>query len=218
MASQMAGSLRTRAQELWGRVGGGQNQPASADTFRTWLTESLAAEPELRAWVTTFSDEQAEALAEHLADFCRNMGFELEWLLNGVTDENHRLSEGLLQINLHYVRASYQAVMLHEEVALFRAYHGYLQDPMSRANREFGEHLFGKLVEQGMSEIRLSEHLAASPRMRQQQILQVIQRTAMEHPQTLANTFRTVLNERIASSGELDPAATNGMPDVKTAA
>lgn len=210
LAAQAINSLRGRLHNLRNSLDGAQPEN-EVTQFRDWAASAFSDVPEIEGWLAALADEQIAALAEHLTEFCRDMGFELSWLLEGEVDQNPELMEGLAQIVLLYSRASYQAVTLQEEVEIFRIYHRYMESPRSRANREMGEHLFGKLVEQGMCDVTISEHLASSNRKRQQQIVETIQRTAREHPQMFRSTLKAVLIERTMPETEADSTPLNGM-------
>lgn len=211
LAAQVANSLRGRLQGLRNSLTGAKPENV-ATQFRNWATFAFADDPEIQGWLSTLADEQIAALAEHLSEFCRDMGFELSWLLEGKVDQNPDLMQELAQIVLLYSRASYRAVSIQEEVEIFRIYHRYMQDPKSRPNREMGEHLFGKLVEQGMSDVTISEHLAASRRMREQQIIETIENAATKQPRKFRSMLKTVLIERTMPETDADPVELNGMP------
>jgi len=212
-AAQWTHDMRERAEALRAALGG-KKQIDVTSQFRAWVTSAFSTNPEIIEWLEMLSDEQIAALTEHLADFCRDMGFELNWLLDNQIAQNTELMHGLTQIVLLYSSASYTAVRLQEDVEIFRVYHQYLQDPNSRANRELGEHLFGKLVEQGKGNVSISKHLASSNRQRQQQIIETLQQTAAEDPKTFQTTLKTVLIERTLppAHGTAAPngATTNG--------
>ncbi|MCB0183751.1 MAG: hypothetical protein KDE31_05780, partial [Caldilineaceae bacterium] len=177
-AAQMKGLFQERLQGLqraWGR----EDQADTVARFREWAAKNFTANPEVRQWLAALTDDQITALTTHLRAFCHDMGFELTWLLDRRLTQNKGLTQGLTQIVTLYSCASYEAVMLQEEVESFRIYHEYIQNPQSRANRELGEHLFGKLVEQGKGTVSISAHLSASPRKRQQQIVETIQHVAV---------------------------------------
>lgn len=193
--ARLTTELKNRVQTF--RNGSGKKSPQQrASLFRQWANQAFTSEPEIQQWLEMLSDDQITVLCEHLEEFCRDMGFELNWLLEGQVALKSELAKGLTNIVRLYSQASYQAVHIQEEVGTFRIYHEYMQDPQSRANRELGEHLFGKLLEQGKSPIKISEHLAASPRKRQQQITETLQRLASDEPQTLHQTVKLVQLDR----------------------
>ncbi|MCB0093295.1 MAG: hypothetical protein KDE54_35645 [Caldilineaceae bacterium] len=198
-AAHLTYSLTNMVQERLQKLPLGLGRQKKVDTvaqFRAWAAGSLAANREVQQWLDALNDEQIAALSEHMAAFCHDMGFDLAWLLDNQLAQNKGLQQGLTQIVLFYSRASYEAVKLQEEVQIFHIYREYMQNPQSRENRELGEHLFGKLVEQGMSTVSISEHLAASARTRQRQIVETISACAQEEPQRLHTLLKSVLTER----------------------
>ncbi|MEZ4707687.1 MAG: hypothetical protein R3A44_10795 [Caldilineaceae bacterium] len=193
--AHLTSSIQERFQG-WQSALGRQKAKHIVPQFRQWVDEASAADVEVQQWLAVLTDEQIGVLSEHLADFCLDMGFELSWLFEEQPMQNKELKQGLTQIGLLYCRASYEAVKMQEEVQIFRIYRDYMQNPQSRPHRELGEHLFGKLVEQGMSKVSISEHLAASDRIRQQQIVDAIEHSAAYDPRKLRTLLKGVLIER----------------------
>ena len=212
LAEQWTASLFTWIEGLKTRFSG-TPQADTTTLFRDWAVASFTSDREIQGWLASLTDEQIGALAEHLAEFCRDMGFELSWLLENQSAQNPDLMEQLGQIILLYSRASYQAVTIQEDVEFYRIYHDLIQNPKSRANRKLNERLFGQLVEQGMSDVTISEHLASSERKRQQQILETIQNAAKAHPQVFNRILKTVLMEQTTpvglAEGMAEPIATH---------
>lgn len=181
--------------------------------FRAWIPAAFSNEPQLQQWLAALNDEQIGVLVQHLQAFCHDMGFELTWLFEQQLALNPALQQALTEVVLYYHRASYQAVQLQGEVELFRIYHAYLQEPESRVHRALGDHLFGKLVEQGAASVSLSEHLALSKRQRQQQIVETIQQTATTNPKLFDATLRSVLIEQARTQmNEAGAAQNNSNP------
>lgn len=208
-STQLVGVVQSRWQQL--RRGlGSEEENDEITQFRTWVTTAFTDDPDLVPWLTTLSDEQLGALLQHLRTFCLDMGFEVSWLFDGQLMQNDELRRALTQIVYRYHRASYEAVQIQGEVELFRIYHDLMKNPQSRVNRELGEHLFGKLVEQKATTISISEHLAASTRVRQKQVVETIQQVAVTDPKLLDATLKTVLWERTAGLMNGAPIATNG--------
>lgn len=193
--TQLTNSVLERVQALRNGLAGKEQDTAVAQ-FREWAAHAFGREPEIQQWLSLLTNDQIMALTTHLREFCHDMGFELNWVWENQSSPNATLIEGLSEIVRLYSRASYQAVHLQGEVQLFRIYADFVQNPQSYANRELGEHLFGKLVEQGKSSVKISEHLAASTPKRQQHILDTIQEAADTDPQAFTVILKSVLAER----------------------
>ncbi|MEZ4678302.1 MAG: hypothetical protein R2932_29215 [Caldilineaceae bacterium] len=206
--ARFTNNVRGRVQALRNGLVGTAQDPMVTQ-FRAWAPQAFAKHPAIQQWLAALTDEQIAALTDHLSKFCHDMGFELTWLLETRVSPTPSLLEGLTDIVRLYSRASYQAVHLQEEVEIFRIYYDFLQNPKSRANRELGEHLFGKLMEQGKSPVKISEHLAASARKRQAQILNTIQQIVAEDPQTFSTTLKSVLLERAMAHDNGQAISTN---------
>ncbi|MEZ4663367.1 MAG: hypothetical protein R2911_37970 [Caldilineaceae bacterium] len=195
VAAHLTGAVQDRLHGLRSRLGR-PKEPPIVPQFRQWADDAFARDGEMQQWLAALTDAQIGALTDHLAAFCQDMGFELSWLLEEQPMQNKELQQGLTQIVLLYCRASFEAVQMQEEVQILHIYREYMQNPQSRSHRELGEHLFGKLVEQGMSTISVSEHLAAPARIRQQQIVDAIERSAEREPRKLRMLLKSVLIER----------------------
>jgi len=203
VTTNITGSLRSQYQNMrhgitnqldeWGIVASHGTKEKNVARFRTWANGAFDQKPEIQSWLGALTDEQLGALSEHMSEFCRDMGFELDWLVSGQLTPEPELEQGLADITNHYTQASYRAVALQQEVDLFRTYQSYIRNPKSRTSRELGSQLFGSLVEQGIGNVSAEKHLASSVREREQQILETIQQAEAEQPQALNRALRHVL-------------------------
>jgi len=150
----------------------------TVSSFRSWIDDAFDENPEIRQWLGSLSDEQLEAYTSYLAEFCQDMGFELDWLFDTNMAREPELAKALEKIILQYSQASYQAVSTQQEIMAFKALSDYLQNPISRQNLQLSQKVFGKLIEQGLTPINISEHLSLSNRERKEQITQTIQTIA----------------------------------------
>ncbi|MEZ4556979.1 MAG: hypothetical protein R2854_11135 [Caldilineaceae bacterium] len=207
--AQMAAHLRTRAESLF--QGLNDKQPApDARQFRAWAALTFADARQIRAWLDALSDDQIGALTGHLDGFCRDMGFELVWLLDDRLADMPQMGARLSQVAELYIRAAFQAVAVQGEVDIFRVRQRLLAEPQNRADRKLREQLFGKLVEQDLSDVSISAHMAASAQDRQRQISAAIQHAASAHPHALDAAIKAVLMERAAAAATAPQATTNG--------
>jgi len=184
-------------------------QPELTDQFRLWVTGAFDEEPEIRHWLGSLSSEQLEAYCSYLANFCQDMGFELDWLLDGRMTQEPKLSSTLEKIILRYSQASHQAVLAQQEVAEFNLLHEYLEDPVCRKNLALSQKIFGRLIEKGLAPVNISEHLTLSKREQTEQILQVIRTTATEYPET----FKSIVTETMSEPAPLEHDTSKPMTD-----
>jgi hypothetical protein len=182
----------------------GQKQPAIAPKFRGWIAQALVGEPQLQHWLAGLSDEQLNALATHIAAFSREMGFELTWLLDQEVAQQPVLAQGLTNVVRHYCQACRQSVTLQEELGPYKRLRDYEENPLSRQNRELGQALFGKLMEQGLTSVKVADHLALPERQRQQQIVAEVRQAATEH----RTAFLHLMQEVVAQHNGAPPTTT----------
>jgi hypothetical protein len=174
----------------------GAPQLPLAPKFRAWMALALNAEPALNSWLSTLSDEQMNVLAHHIDAFAHEMGFELTWLLDQEMAQYPALTKALTSVVVDYCQACRQSVIIQEELEAFRVLRQYLLNPNSTQNREFGQALFGKLLEQGVVPIKVADHLALPDRERRQQIATAIQQAAREKHGTLQRILKDLLTQR----------------------
>lgn len=190
----------------------GAKQPAVAAKFRLWLAAALGTEPALHHWLMDLSDEQLDALATHIERFTREMGFELSWLLNQEVTQQPALARALTTVVFDYCRACYHAVALQGELEVYKALRTYEENPHSAQNREFGQALFGKLLEQGLTSIKVADHLALPEPQRRQQIVETISQVAVEKQAVLQRLVKDLItpSNGTAASPPAPTAALNG--------
>jgi len=207
-----------------------QKQPEQAAPFRAWAKQAMANDPMLTHWLDTLADGQVLALAEHIAAFCREMGFDLDWLIGQEIGQHPKLEQALSEVVALYCRACHQSVGLQAELEIYKLLRAYLQNPNLPYNREFGQALFGKMLEQGITSINVADHMALPEHQRRQQIVDVIRQAAQEKQSNKQAAFRRILNEVVAQRNAsavavaepppapVSVAATNGTGPHKIAA
>lgn len=178
----------------------GAQQPPMGAKFRQWMAQSFTKEPELRGWLAGLSDEQLNALTAHIDAFAREMGFELTWLLDQETVQLPTLTQSLTCVVVDYCRACRNSVNLQEELEVYKTIRHYQQAPHSQPNRIFGEALFGKLLEQGLTSIKVAEHLALPPKERYQQVVATVQQVAADKPIILQKLVKEIVFSRNGAS------------------
>lgn len=204
-------AVRTRLSSVQANLFGPKQAPVAAQ-FRLWLAASLGTEPALHHWLMSLSDNQLDALALHIARFTREMGFELNWLLNQEVAEQPALARALGAVVLDYCRACHHAVGLQEELEVYKALRHYTENPNSPQNREFGQALFGKILEQGLTSLKVADHLALPEPERRQQIVETINLLTVEKQAVLQRIVKEMLTQTnsTASSPSVASAALNG--------
>lgn len=194
--------LRDRVAQLFGT----QQAPMGAK-FRGWMTQAFEKEPELRSWLAGLSNEQLNALTTHINAFAQEMGFQLGWLLDQEVAQQPALAQALTRVVVDYCRACRNAVNSQEELEVYKAIRQYQQAPHSQPNRALGEALFGKLLEQGLTPVKVADHLALPERERHQQVVVSVQQVATEKPIVFQKLVKEVVFHRNGASLN---GATNG--------
>ncbi len=169
--------LRERAAQLLGT-----KQPRMGAKFRQWMPQAFDKEPELRSWLAGLSDEQLDALTTHIDAFAGEMGFQLSWLLDQEVAQQPALAQSLTRVVVDYCRACHHSVNLQEELEIYKTIRQYQQAPHTQPNRALGEALFGKLLEQGLTPVKVAEHLALPEKERRQQVATAVQQVAVDKP------------------------------------
>jgi len=194
VATHLTNTLRTGVNQLQTTLFG-PKPDAVAPQFRVWMTQALANEPQLQHWLAGLSDEQLNVLGQHIATFCQEMGFELQWLLDQAFAQQPRLLHGSNKIVINYCQACLLAVELQAELEPYRRLRQYEENPHSRQNREFGQALFGKFAEKGLTTISLAEHLALSEPERRQQIVATVRQATAEKPTLVLSAVKELITQ-----------------------
>jgi hypothetical protein len=146
----------------------------TAKKFQTWADGNIE-DSDLKAWLTGLSPEAASALSAQLADFCVNLGFELDWLLEGNMDQDTEIKREALAVVTAYCRACWNAAQSYTDFELFRLLQEIEQEPFARKRRDLGRRLFGELVKREMAASIPPELLLASEKERQEHMARAIQ-------------------------------------------
>lgn len=204
-------AIRTRLSSVQANLFAPKQAPVAAK-FRLWLTSVLGTEPVLQHWLMSLSDSQLDALAVHIARFTREMGFDLNWLLDQEVAQQPALARALAAVVLDYCRACHHAVGLQDELEVYKALRQYTENPNVAQNREFGQALFGKILEQGLTSIKVADHLALPEPARRQQIVETIKLLTVEKQAALQRIVKEMLTQSngTAPSPSVSPAALNG--------
>lgn len=171
----------------------GAKQPPMGAKFRQWMTQALDKEPDLRSWLAGLTDEQLDALTTHIDAFAQEMGFQLRWLLDQEVAQQPALAQSLTRVVVDYCRACRHSVNLQEELEVYKTIRHYQQAPNSQPNRALGEALFGKLLEQGLTPVKVAEHLALPEKERRQQVLTTLQQMAADKPLVFQKLVKEVV-------------------------
>lgn len=168
--------------------------------FLAWIDKVDTVEKPVKDWLHALSEPGLQAFTEHLAAFCSDMGFELEWLVEQQFDQNPELAQAAEKIVLPYCRACQQAAAAQEDIEAHKTLQAFEHNPSSRKQQEFGQKLFAKLVQEGLAAANLADYLAAAPKRRQQQTLQAIQEAVKKDRAAFNRALKEVIRDSEAVS------------------
>lgn len=169
---------------------------AEAETikrFREWVTRDLNKEPELQSWLLTLSEPGSALLVQHLQSFCRELNFELAWLLDQQVSMSPELNGAIRDAIIDYCQACRKAVPVQKQAKLFVQYQRLLKSPTDKAQQELSRTLYANLAKQGLTPAPEATFIVATEAERQQQTLQIIQQTATQNWLQFAQVFHATL-------------------------
>jgi hypothetical protein len=176
--------------------------------FQAWIARSSAEDPSLNQWVQGLSKEALEAFTDHVSAFCSEMGFELSWVVQQRLDTQPDLARAFEKVVLDYCRACREAAAAQDELEVYKALQAFEANPSSRRTQAFGQKLFAKVVEAGLTSVSMSEYLMATPKEQQQQMVRAIREAAKTHSATFNRLLKEVARDPGPVSGAAQPAAT----------
>jgi hypothetical protein len=109
---------------------------------------------------------------------------------------------------LHYCRACHEAAAAQDELESYKTFRAFEDNPSNRKSHAFGQRLFAKVVEAGLSSVSMSEYLTATPKQQQQQMLRAIHEAAKNHSMAFNRLLKEVARDAVHTSAAPQPAAT----------
>ncbi|MDH3602589.1 MAG: hypothetical protein OEU26_23495 [Candidatus Tectomicrobia bacterium] len=180
--------------------------------FREWVVGAAGDDTAIKNWLNALSDEGLKAFTKHVATFCSDMGFELQWLVEKRFDKNPDLAQSVESIVLHYCRACLQSAEIQGDLEVYKQLLAYEEAPSSRQNRAFGEKLFAKVVEEGLVSASMSEYLGLSPKQRQERALEGIGEAAAKDNEVFIRAVRDVVRGEAGTSQTSEPTENGPQP------
>jgi len=184
--------------------------------FRIWVDKVESIEPPVKEWIHGLSEPGLQAFTEHLSGFCADMGFELAWLVEQQFDQNPELAQTVEKIVLPYCRACQQAAQAQEDLEAHKTLQAFERNPGHRKQQEFGQKLFAKLIQDGLTTASISDYLAASAKQQQQQTLQAIHDAVQKDSVGFNRALKEVIRS-LATPVEAAPAPAPAAPEAPAA-
>jgi hypothetical protein len=185
-----------------------------AKKFQAWVDAHID-DIELKAWLTGLSPQAASALSEQLADFCVNLGFELNWLLDDNLSQDPEIEQEALAVVTAYCRACWHAAQSYTDFELFKLLQDMKQAPFARKHRDLGRNLFGELVKREMAASVPPELFLASEKERQEHMTRAIQQAAEANRDRFKAVLKDVLLMQKAHTDQQADKQAEGEPAKK---
>ncbi len=169
--------------------------------FRTWAVATFADQPDCQQWLTGLSDEAVQVLAAKIADFCSDLGFEFDWLLEHKVDQAAALAARLQTIVVQYIEACYQACLFQDDVKVFQAWQDFTQHPYRKEQQALAQHVLEQLLDQGLAPAAAHSLLTAPEKEREIYVVQAVREAAEKRP----DNFQAVLKAVVMNGNGITP-------------
>lgn len=195
---QLAASVAAWVVQMRAKVQPESNNDVQVKVLRAWVTRELNAEKELQSWLLALPEPGFALLTKHIAAFCTEMNFDLNWLAEAQLTVTAELKAAMKAIIVDYCRACKKAIPVQEEARLFTYYRRLLQQPQGRQEQALSRTLYANLTASGVIAAPDAATLInATDVERQQQARTAIQQAATRNwPQ-----FAKVLQATITPNG-----------------
>ena len=185
-----------------------RKEPNLPGQFREWIARACADDPAVNNWVQGLSPEGLQAFTDHLAAFCHDMGFELAWVVQQQLETQPELEQSFARVVSHYCRACQQAAAAQDELDVYKTLQAFENNPGSRKTQAFGQQLFAKVMEAGLTSVSMSEYVSAAPKEQQQYRVRAIREAAKTHPAVFNRLLKEVAYDSAAASTGAQPTTT----------
>ena len=185
-----------------------KKDPNLPGQFREWITKTCADDPSVNNWVQGLSQEGLQAFTDHLSVFCHETGFELAWVVQQQLEMQPELAQTFAQVVSHYCRACQQVATAQDELEVYKNLQAFEHNPASKKTQAFGQKLFAKVVEAGLTSVSMSEYLIAAPKEQQQYMVRAIREAAKTNHVVFNRLLKEVASDSAPASPVAQPATT----------
>lgn len=162
--------------------------------FRAWAVVAFAGQPAIQRWLAELSDESILLLAPKVADFCADMGFTFNWLLDHTLDQERALAPRLQAIACRYIETCYEATLLLDEVTAFQSWQEFSQTPPNKAQLALAQRVLAQLVEDGVLPLTTPTQPTAPTREAEAALLQRVREAAETYPAAFRAAWESALH------------------------
>jgi hypothetical protein len=185
-----------------------KKDPNLPGQFREWIAKAFADDPSVNNWVQGLSQEGLQAFTDHLSVFCSEMGFELAWVVQQQLETQPELAQTFAQVVSHYCRACHQAAATQDDLEVYKTLQAFERNPASRKTQAFGQKLFAKVVEAGLTSVSMPEYLISAPKEQQQYMVRAIREAAKTNHAVFNRLLKEVVRDSAPGSTAAQPATT----------
>jgi len=185
-----------------------RKDPNLPGQFREWIAKTCADDPAVNNWVQGLSQEGLQAFTDHLSVFCSEMGFELAWVVQQQLETQPELAQTFAQVVSHYCRACHQAAATQDDLEVYKTLQAFERNPASRKTQAFGQKLFAKVVEAGLTSVSMPEYLISAPKEQQQYMVRAIREAAKTNHAVFNRLLKEVVRDSAPGSTAAQPATT----------
>lgn len=188
----------------------------TSERFARWAQVTFADNARLQQWLASLPPEATSALAGRLADYCHDLGFQLDWVMTGGVAQE--LTPSLRRIAAQYVKSCFEAYQSQDDVRCLSAWLDYNQQPSGKEQQVLGQHLLAQLIAAGIVSQSARTLLTAQDGESASKIHAALSTAAEQNPAALRMALKTVLVGPLAAPAQA--GATNGQvaPAMKAAA
>lgn len=137
---------------FWGFFGN-KKPSVSGEKFQKWgtcLKPPQVPAQDLKSWLASLPPQEAQNLTDQVVAFGVPLEFKLAWLTEQELDYNLELKQALEEVVAFYCLASFKGSQIRHDIEAFLTFQNWQENPTGKQEREFGQRLFGRLMEKGL--------------------------------------------------------------------
>ncbi len=200
--SKLTGQLRSLVQPQ-------QQEETLVKQFREWVMSDLQTDRAVQSWLLALPEAGFGMLTEHIAAFCTEMNFDLQWLVKQQAAVAPELKTAMQGVVVDYCEACQKAVLVQTHAKAFAEYQRLLQNPKGKQEQALSRTLYANLTTQGLAPVpNPAELINATDGERHQKALQAIQHAATKDWSQFAKILQATM-----IPVEAAPLPANGQPE-----
>lgn len=210
----LAATVSKVTEQLRSLVQPQQQDEALVKQFREWVTSDLQTERAMQSWLLALPGPGFAMLTEHIAAFCTEMNFDLQWLVKQQAAVAPELKVAMQGVVIDYCKACQKAVLVQTHAKAFAEYQRLLQNPKGKQEQALSRTLYAALATQGLAPMpNPTELIGATEGERHQKALQAIQHAATKDWSQFAQILQATMMPVDTGSMSQNGQTTNGKPE-----